>query len=116
MKKLTLEKAQALLKRLDPSMPEAFTVLCVAYSKRDDGYYVRWFDEKEKEVYDDGVAQAKADGAKAAYSFRPSCSFSVIWFNEGEDGAESPVASVLDPKDAEALSKSPEGLVLLDRA
>jgi len=116
MKKLTLEEAHGLLKELDPAMPAEFSVLCVAYSRDMDAYCVRWFDEKEKEIYDDGVAQAKADGAKAAYSFEPTCSFSAIWFNEGEDGSESPVASVLGPDDVRAMAGGGEKLVLLDRA
>lgn len=116
MENLTIEKAQALLKELDPAMPERFTVLGVAYSKEDEAYYVRWFDEAEKDAYDDGVAQAKADGAKAAYSFTPTCSYSAVWFNEGDDGAMKPVASVLDPKDVADMRKGSKNLVLLDNA
>ena len=118
MKKITIEQAQALLKELDIGMPERFTVTGVAYRKSTDTYYVRWFDEAEKDAYDDGVAQMRAAGAKAAYSFTPSCSFSALWFNESADDPSvmSPVAEVLDPKEVLALSKEQGELVLLDVA
>ena len=60
----------------------------------------------------------RADGAKAAYSFTPSCSFSALWFNESADDPSvmSPVAEVLDPKEVLALSKEQGELVLLDVA
>ena len=55
-------------------------------------------------------------GAKAAYSFTPSCSFSALWFNESVDNPSvmSPVAEILDPKEVADLSKETGELVLLD--
>ena len=116
MKKITIEQAQEILQKLDAGMPKRFTVTGIAYRKSTDTYYVRWFDEAEKDIYDDGVAQMRADGAKAAYSFTPSCSFSALWFNESADDPSvmSPVAEILDPKEVAAISKEPGELVMVD--
>ena len=56
MRNVSLEQAHDLLEKIDPGMPEKFSVTGVAYKKSTDTYYVRWFDEAEKEIYDDGVA------------------------------------------------------------
>ena len=116
MRKISIEQAQALLEKLDSGMPERFSVTGVAYRKATDTYYVRWFDEAEKDVYDDGVAQMRAGGAKAAYSFTPTYSFSALWFNESAEDPNvmAPVAEILDPKEVAALSKEPGELVMLD--
>ena len=55
-------------------------------------------------------------GAKAAYSFTPSYSFSALWFNESADNPSvmSPVAEILDPKEVADLSKETGELMLLD--
>lgn len=113
---LSIEEAATLLKKTDPSMPEKFSVTGVAYCPETGAFYVRWFDEKEKEIYDDGVARTDAAGAETAYSFRPSYSYSAVWFNESEDGsgAAKPVAAVLEPGDLEDMRRSGLELRLLD--
>ena len=118
MRKISIEQAQALLKKLDSGMPERFTVTGVAYRKSSDTYYIRWFDEAEKDVYDDGVAQMRAAGAKAAYSFTPTCSFSALWFNESAEDPNvmAPVAEILDPKEVAAIAKEPGELIFMDIA
>ncbi len=114
---LDIEKAEALLRRLDPSMPERFSVKGVAYSAKENAWYVKWLDAAEKEAYDAGVAGRGEKQAENAYSFRPSCQWSVVWFNEAPSGAaEEPVAMVLSPDDLKALRRSGERLTLVDCA
>ena len=116
-KHLDIDKAEALLRRLDPSTPEGFSVDGVAYSRKENAWYVRWTDPAEKEAYDRGVAGRGEAQAENAYSFRPSPNWSVIWFNDApEGGAEEPVAMVLSPEDVKALRESGERLALVDRA
>ena len=118
MRNVSLEQAKALLAKLDSGMPEKFSVTAVAYRKATDTYYVKWTDDREKEIYDDGVAQMRTGGAKAAYSFQPSESYSALWFNESETDPSvmSPVAEIIDPKEVEKLAEESGQLVLLDQA
>ena len=116
-RRLDIEKAESLLRRLDPSMPDGFSVDGVAYSGKENAWYVRWTDPAEKEAYDRGVAGRGERQAENAYSFKPSPNWSVIWFNDApEGGAEEPVAMVLPPEDVKTLRGSGERLVLADKA